>query len=604
MFARIGLLLLALFSLSSQAQTIKESEAFAIIGEPKYAVDFHHFDYVNPDAPKGGSITLAAIGTFDNFNRYALRGNPGVRTDALYDTLFTTSDDEPGSYYPLIADRARFADDFSWMDITINPRARFHDGSPITASDVAFTFHKFMTEGVPQFRLIYKGTTVKAIAPLTVRIELAKPGKENMLSLLSLPVMPESFWRHHKLSDPLSTPPLASGPYRISRWRMGQYIVYSRVDELLGRRPAGKPRALTSTRFATDYYLDDNVAFEAFKAGAVDMREESSTKNWATRYTGKNFDKKYIIKDEQKNESAQDTRWLAFNIQRPVFSDRRVREAITLAFDFEWMNKALFYNAWSRTNSYFQNTEYAARNYPDAAELVLLAPMKKDLPPEVFTQIYQPPVSKGDGYDRDNLLKADKLLNEAGWVLKGQQRVNVTTGQPLSFELLLPASSNSQWVLPFQHSLQRLGINMDIRKVDNSQITNRMRSRDYDMMPRVWRAMPWPSSDLQISWSSEYINSTYNAPGVQSPVIDSLINQIIAAQGNKEKLLPLGRALDRVLTWNYYMLPMWYMAEDRLAWWDKFSQPAVRPVYSLGIDTWWYDVNKAAKLPSARQQGE
>lgn len=182
-------------------------------------------------------------------------------------------------------------------------------------------------------------------------------------------------------------------------------------------------------------------------------------------------------------------------------------------------------------------------------------------------------VSKGDGYDRDNLLKADKLLNEAGWVLKGQQRVNVTTGQPLSFELLLPASSNSQWVLPFQHSLQRLGINMDIRKVDNSQITNRMRSRDYDMMPRVWRAMPWPSSDLQISWSSEYINSTYNAPGVQSPVIDSLINQIIAAQGNKEKLLPLGRALDRVLTWNYYMLPMWYMAEDRLAWWINSPNP-------------------------------
>lgn len=229
---------------------------------------------------------------------------------------------------------------------------------------------------------------------------------------------------------------------------------------------------------------------------------------------------------------------------------------------------------------------------------------EKDLPSEVFTQIYQPPVSKGDGYDRDNLLKADKLLNEAGWVLKGQQRVNATTGQPLSFELLLPASSNSQWVLPFQHSLQRLGINMDIRKVDNSQITNRMRSRDYDMMPRVWRAMPWPSSDLQISRSSEYINSTYNAPGVQSPVIDSLINQIIAAQGNKEKLLPLGRALDRVLTWNYYMLPMWYMAEDRLAWWDKFSQPAVRPIYSLGIDTWWYDVNKAAKLPSASKQGE
>ncbi len=228
MYARLFLILLALFSLDAKAQTIQESVAFAIIGEPKYAAGFSHFDYVNPRAPKGGTLTLAAIGTFDNFNRYALRGNPAVRTEALYDTLFTTSDDEPGSYYPLIAERARYAEDYSWMEIALNPRARFHDGTPITARDVAFTFNKFMTEGVPQFRLFYKGTTVKAIAPLTVRIDLGQPGKENMLSLLSLPVMPEAFWRQHKLSDPLSKPPLASGPYRISAWRMGQYITYSR----------------------------------------------------------------------------------------------------------------------------------------------------------------------------------------------------------------------------------------------------------------------------------------------------------------------------------------------------------------------------------------
>lgn len=448
MIVRILLLFIALFTFGAQAQAIKESYAFAVLGEPRYAFNFNHFDYVNPAAPKGGQITLSALGTFDNFNRYALRGNPGARTEQLYDTLFTTSDDEPGSYYPLIAESARYADDYSWVEVAINPRARFHDGSPITARDVEFTFQKFMTEGVPQFRLVYKGTTVKAIAPLTVRIELAKPGKEDMLSLFSLPVFPEKYWKDHKLSDPLATPPLASGPYRITSWKMGQNIVYSRVkDYWAANLPVNRGRWNFDT-IRYDYYLDDNVAFEAFKAGAFDLRMENDAKNWATRYTGKNFDKKYIIKDEQKNESAQDTRWLAFNIQRPVFSDRRVREAITLAFDFEWMNKALFYNAWSRTNSYFQNTEYAARNYPDAAELVLLAPMKKDLPSEVFTQIYQPPVSKGDGYDRDNLLKADKLLNEAGWVLKGQQRVNATTGQPLSFELLLPASSNSQWVLP------------------------------------------------------------------------------------------------------------------------------------------------------------
>ncbi len=601
MIVRIIVLLMAMISGLSQAQTIKESYAFAVIGEPKYAINFDHYDYVNPAAPKGGNLTLAANGTFDNFNRYALRGVAAERTDALYDTLFTTSDDEPGSYYPLVAEQARYADDFAWMELTLNPLARFHDGTPVKASDVAFTFHKFMTEGVPQFRLVYKGATVTAIAPLTVRITLANPNKEDMLSLLTLPVMPEKFWKDHKLSDPLSTPPLAGGPYRITSWRMGQYLIYSRVkDYWAADLPVNRGRWNFDT-LRYDYYLDDNVAFEAFKAGAFDMRVESSAKNWATRYIGKNFDRGFIVKEALKNDSAQDTRWLAFNIQRPVFSDRRVRQAITLAFDFEWMNKALFYGAYSRVNSYFQNTEYAAKGYPVAAELTLLAPLKSALPAEVFTTVFQPPVSKGDGYDRNNLLKASQLLDEAGWTIKNKQRVNTQTGKPLSFELLLPSGGNNQWVLPFQHNLERLGITMNIRQVDNSQITNRMRNRDYDMMPRLWRAMPWPSSDLQISWASQYIDSTYNSPGVKNPAIDALIAQIVAAQGDKEKLLPLGRALDRVLTWNYYMLPMWFMGQDRVARWDKFGLPGQRPVYSLGFENWWYDVNKAAKLPAERR---
>lgn len=601
MIMRVVLTLLALVSLSSQAQTIKESTAFAVIGEPKYAVNFNHYDYVNPAAPKGGNVTLSATGTFDNFNRFALRGVAAARTESLYDTLFVTSDDEPGSYYPLVAENVRYADDFSWAEIAINPRARFHDGTPVSARDVAFTFHKFMTEGVPQFRLVYKGTTVKAIAPLTVRIELPEPNKENMLSLFSLPVMPESFWKNHKLSDPLSTPPLAGGPYRITDWRMGQYVIYSRVkDYWAATLPVNRGRWNFDT-IRYDYYLDDNVAFEAFKAGAFDLRVENSAKNWATRYIGNNFAKGYIVKDEHKNESTQDTRWLAFNIQRPVFSDRRVREAITLAFDFEWMNKALFYGAYSRANSYFQNTEYAARDYPHADELVLLAPMKAELPPEVFTRVFEPPKSDGNGFDRDNLLKASNLLDDAGWVLKNRQRVNVQTGKPLSFELLIASGANDQWVLPFKKNLARLGVTMNIRQVDMAQLTNRKRSRDYDMMQTLWAAQPWPSSDLQISWASGYIDSSYNAPGVKSPVIDALIAKIVAAQGDKNKLLPLGRALDRVLTWNYYMLPMWYMGEDRVARWDKFSLPAVRPVYTLGFDTWWYDVNKAAKLPAERR---
>lgn len=594
-------LLLAFSALPLQAQTLRQGYAFAVLGEPKYPASFSHFDYVNPTAPKGGNITLSATGTFDNFNRYALRGVAAARTESLYDTLYVTSDDEPGSYYPLLALGARYADDFSWAEITLNPQARFHDGSPVTARDVAFTFHKFMTEGVPQFRLVYKGATVTAVAPLTVRITLAEPNKENMLSLFTLPVMPASFWAHHKLSDPLATPPLAGGPYRITSWKMGQYVIYSRVKNYWAANlPVNRGRWNFDT-LRYDYYLDDNVAFEAFKAGAFDLRQEGDAKNWATRYVGKNFNRGYILKEEPKNESAQDTRWLAFNIQRPVFADRRVRQAITLAFDFEWMNKALFYGAYSRASSYFQNTDYAARGKPDSAELALLEPFRAELPPEIFTTPFRPPASAGDGFDRANLLAASRLLDSAGWVIKNQRRVNAKTGKPLSFELLLSSGSNNQWVLPFQHNLARLGIRMSIRQVDRSQLTNRMRSRDYDMMPRLWQAQPWPSSDLSISWASEYINSSYNAPGVQSPVIDALIAKITAAQGDEAALLPLGRALDRVLTWNYYMLPMWYMGEDRVARWDKFSRPAVRPIYSLGFDTWWYDARKAARLPAGQR---
>lgn len=590
-----------LLACSVHAASIKESYAFAVLGEPKYAVNSYNFDYVNPAAPKGGTVTLAAIGTFDNFNRFALRGNSAIRADQINDPLFTTSDDEPGSYYPLVAEMARYSSDFSWAEVQINPQARFHDGSPITARDVAFTFNIFMTQGVPQFRIYYKGVTATAISRLTVRFKLPRPNKEMMLSLFSLPVMPASFWKDHKLGDPLSKPPPGSGPYKITDWRMGQYVVWSRVKNYWAANLMVNQGRWNFDTLRYDYYLDDNVAFEAFKAGAFDYRTESSPKNWATRYTGKNFTNGYIVKEEWPNPSAQDTRWLAFNLQRPLFADRQVRQAITLAFDFEWMNKALFYGAFSRANSYFQNTEYAARGYPDAGELVLLAPFKNQLPPEVFNQIYQPPVSGGNGFDRKNLLKALTLLKQAGWELRDKKLVNIQTGAPFTFELLLSAGANNQWALPFAQRLERLGITMNIRQVDNSQLTNRLRKRDFDMMPTLYRAMSWPGSDLQIIWDSRYINSTWNTPGVSSPVVDALIRKIMATQGNETKLRSPGRALDRVLTWEAYMLPMWYMKNDRLAYWNKFSHPTIRPAYSLGFDTWWFDVNKAATLPAERR---
>lgn len=594
--------IVAAFSFNLRADVINESYAFAILGEPKYSSDFTHFDYVNPAAPKGGDITLSALGTYDSFNSYASRGHQAVRANQLYDTLFTNSADEIGSYYPLIGETVRYDDKFSWAEVNINADARFQDNTPITAQDVQFSFNKFMTEGVPQYRSYYQGVKVKAISRLTVRFELPKPDKEMMLSLIGgLKVMPESFWKNHKLSEPLNTPPLGSGPYRISDYRLGQFVTYSRVTNYWA---ANLPVNRGQYNFDTiryDYYLDDKVALEAFKAGAFDFRMETSPKNWATQYSGGNFAKNYIVKSDETNQSAQDTRWLAFNTQRPIFADRRVREAISLAFDFEWMNKALYYDAYQRTNSYFQNTQYAARGYPDSAELAWLAPLKGKIPAEVFNQVYQPAATDGSGNDRENLLKATKLLEEAGWTIKDQQLVNKATGKPFVFELLLPSSSNFQYVMPFKHNLEKLGITLNLREVDTSQYSNRVRSRDFDMFPTVYGGMNYPDPSLKILWRSDYISSTWNSAGVQDPAVDSLIDNIISHQGQPDALLSLGRALDRVLTWNYYMLPMWYSNHDRIAYWDKFSMPALRPAYDLGFDTWWYDINRAANLPQQRR---
>ncbi|MEJ5065729.1 extracellular solute-binding protein [Erwinia sp. MYb375] len=597
----VAFALLSLSAASVQAEKINQSYSFAQLGVAKYPSGFTHFDYANPAAPKGGSATLSAIGTYDNFNRFALRGSPGVGTDALYDNLFAPSEDETGSLYPLVAEFARYPDDYRWVEITINPRARFHDGSPITAEDAAFTFNLIMTQGVPAYRFYYKGVTAKAISRLTVRFDLPKPDRDQMLSLLSTPVFPKSFWKDHNLADPLPSPPLSSGPYRISAYKVGQSITYSRVkDYWAADLPVNKGRYNFDT-IRYDYYLDDNVAFEAFKAGAFDFRSEGSAKKWATQYTGTNFAKGFIVKDAVPNTVATDTQWLAFNIQKAQFADRRVREALSLLFDFEWMNKALFYNAYKRVGSYFQNTEYAAQSLPDAQELSILARLKGQYPEEVIDKIYHPPVSDGSGYDRSKLIQALDLLKQAGWELKNQRLVNVKTGQPFIFEMLLRSGGNDQWVLPFQHNLARVGITMTVRQVDSSQYLARLRKRDFDMLPTLYYTFAFPNTQLQLVWASDYIESTYNRPGVSSPLVDNLINQIIQHQGNAEALLPLGRVLDRVLLWNYYMIPMWYTANDRYAYWNKFSMPTTRPTYAQGFDNWWYDVNKAAQLPAQRR---
>ncbi|WP_442797371.1 extracellular solute-binding protein [Pantoea vagans] len=602
MLFRSGFLLLCgLFSAPLLAVTVLQTFAFTQASEAKYPPGFSHYDYADPRAPKGGSITLAVAGTYDNFNRYASRGNPGINTGTLYDGLYTSSDDEPGSYYPLIAESARYASDFTWIEIRLNPRARYHDGTPVTARDVAFTFQKFMTEGVPQFRVAYRGVTVRALGDLTVRIEAQKPDKDLLLGLLTLPVIPESFWRDKKFNEPLSAPPLSSGPYRITRWKLGQFIEFSRVkDYWAADLPVNRGR-FNFDRMRYDYYLDDNVAFEAFKAGAYDWREETSAKKWATQYRGRNFDDGSIVKETAPNEAAIDTRWLAFNNEKPLFRDRRVRQAVSLMFDFEWMNKALYYGAWQRASSYFQNTEYAAHGVPDAQQLALLEPWRAQLPPALFSQPYLPHKTDGSGYDRASLLSAFDLLKQAGWQIKNRRLVNDKTGQPFTVELLLRGGTSTEWALPLQHNLARLGITLNLRQIDSSQYLRRWREGDYDMIATVYGAMPIPTSSLQILWQSDYITSSWNTARVKDPIVDHFVKQIVAHQNDPAALRPLAQALDRVLLWNAYMIPMWYNAEQRLAYWDKFSHPARKPAYSTGLENWWYDTNKAGRLPASKR---
>lgn len=588
---------------STPAVTVIETTQLVGFGEAKYPVNFTHFDYVNPDAPKQGKVTYGSIGTYDSFNRFGSRGVAASYTGEIYDTLMFSPSDEIDAYYPLIASNVRYASDFSWMEIDINPNAKFQDGKPITAHDVAFTFDKFSKEGVPQYRVYYNDIeSVKAVSDSVVRIEMNKPNREKLFSFAqSSRVLPKHFWKDRKLSEPLSEPPVGSGPYKIISYKSGQSVTYG-LDE--NYWAADLPVNAGRNNFKQvqyDYYRDDTVMLEAFKAGEFDLRTENSAKFWANSYTGANFDKGYIIKEEINHEKPETTQGFVFNIQSPVFSDPKVREALTYAMDFEWMNKNMFYGQYKRTRSYFQNTDYEAKGLPSAAEVELLSQYKDQIPPRVFTEEFQPSVTDGSGRIRSQMRTAFKLLKEAGWVLKDKVMTNEKTGKPMSFELLIYSPTTERIATPVQKNLKRMGIEMKIRTIDTTQYIKRLRDRDFDMVSSSFSANPYPSPNLMIVWNSNYIDSTYNTAGVMDPVVDALTEEIARNQQHPEKLLTLGRSLDRVLQWNFYNIPQWHVGEYRVAMWDKFERPDVLPKYDLGIDTWWISEEKAALLPEKRR---
>jgi len=584
------------------APKIIVSHALSVRGEPNYPQGFRNFDYVNPGAPKGGTLVLHSIGTYDNFHRYAQRGLAADASTSFYDTLMTASEDEIEVYYGLIAEKVEYPDDHTWIIFHLNPRARHQDGRPITAEDVVFSFNKFFEEGVPQFKQYYADVArVEALDRLRVRFTLQEGNKELLVSLGGLTILPKHYWEKRNFAEPLTEIPLGSGAYTVSDYKIGQYVLYERRKDYWGMDLPVNRGQLNFDYIRYDYYKDERAAFEAFTAGQYDLRQENIALNWATLYKGPNFDAGYIKKEEVQHEIPQGMQSFVFNTQRPFFQDRRVRMALNYALDFQWMNTNLFYGQYTRTRSYFQNTQYEAAGLPSREELKVLEPIRGKVPPEAFTREYQPPVTDGSGNIRAEIRQALALLKEAGWEIRDRKLVEVRTGTPMEFELLLYSPSMERVAVPVQKNLERLGITMRIRVVDTSEFVNRLRERDFDMISGGFSANFYPSSDLKIIWRSDYVDYTYNTAGVQDEAVDYLIDGIVANQDDEQALLAWGRALDRVLTWNHYVIPQWHISMFRVAYWDKFSRPAVRPKYTLGTGTWWFDAAKAARLPGSQR---
>ena len=565
--------------------------ALAMHGEPKYASDFAHFDYANPDAPKGGKLRLGGFGSFDSLNSFAIKGSPADGLGLIYDTLTRSSADEAFTHYGLVASAIRTPEDRSWVEFRIHPEARFADGHAITSSDVKFSFEKLISEGQPLYQLYYADVSeVVIVNESEVRFNFStNTNRELPLILGQLPVLPEHYWQDRNFSSAGLEPPLGSGPYRIGAVDGGRSISYERNPDYWARDLNVNRGFYNFDQISYDYYLDFDIRMEAFKSGRLDLMAEHRSKAWATGYDFPAAQSGEVVKAEFPHSRPTGMQAYIFNIRRPYFADVRVRQAINLVFDFEWVNKNLLYSSYARSQSYFSNSELAASGLPSAAELALLEPYREQLPPELFTTEFSLPVSKADGNIRPRLRSALALLREAGWQLEDGELQHPEHGA-LSFEILLVQPGFERLTAPLVQNLERLGIAASMRLVDDTQYLNRVREFDFDMMVMSFPQSDSPGNEQRNFWGSAAADTpgSRNFIGIHNPVIDDLVERLINAS-DREDLINHTRALDRVLLFNHYLIPQWHVTYDRVAYWDKFALPATLPKDGYQVHTWWQE---------------
>ena len=585
-------------------EAITKTHGFNFFGELKYPADYKHLDYVNPNAPKGGEISIWTMGTFDSFNPYTRKGRAGALASAPFESLLEGTSDEVGTSYGLLAETLEYPEDQSWVIFNIRPEARFSDGTPVKAEDVAFTYELFLNEGLASYRAILGQivTGVEILGPHRIKYSFADDAsRRDAIPIVGgLPVKSKAWFEKTgaKLDESRMEPAIGSGPYVLDSYDINKRITYKRNPDYWGKDlPFNKGRGNFDT-IRIEYFADSNAAFEGFKSGAYTFRQENSSKSWATAYDFPALNDGHVIKTLLPDGGMATGQSYVMNLRRDKFNDIRVRRAVGLLFNFEWSNESLFYGQYARINSFWENSELSAEGMPSDAELALLEPIADLLPAGVIDgEAVMAPVSGNRTLDRKNLRKASALLDEAGWTVGDDGLRRNTTGETLTIEIIEDSPTFDRVHLPFIDNLKAAGIDAIYSRIDPAQMTDRSRNYDFDMMVDQFPMSLEPSSGLKQYFGSETADqSVFNSMGLNSEAVDALIEHVMKAQ-NKAELATSVKALDRTLRAYYFWVPQWFNDAYRVAYWNMYEHPETLPPFALGhLDFWWYNAEKAADL--------